>query len=390
MRDEETVGRDLAKEMGDACKVANQNLVTAKAWALLSLLEVALNNAIVEGTPTEAALFAERLVACTASLCESAAIQNLGLVGAVTNGMFAVRSQKQPIVARQKLDFVFNNVSNKVLYFIEVDENWSVLGKNSFVLVYGSKAASQFPLVEFSFGAPQYDIKIWPDKGPFSEDQKVHVGACFDLAIPIPATVNIEGRMLRRNENGNVVVLSEPVRSFVSCPESSPPQAASIASPFVALARRVLPGLFTTSVMAGDIAVKSNIGSPFDFSIFGPAGANPVGTLTWVTPPPATPTAGIPFSVSVLARSGDGRPMELVLVDLYFIGNNGLPAGADLTGDLSSYTVELTGSLGVATFPDQGATGPTLGKAGGYNVCARASIPGFTFADLCTAVNVKN
>jgi hypothetical protein len=82
--------------------------------------------------------------------------------------------------------------------------------------------------------------------------------------------------------------------------------------------------------------------------------------------------------------------MELVLVELYFIGNNGLPAGADLTGDLSSYTVELTGSLGVATFPDQGATGPTLGKAGGYNVCARASIPGFTFADLCAAVNVKN
>jgi hypothetical protein len=77
MKAEESLGRAQAKELGDACKAANQAGVTAKAWDLLSLLEFALDNTLVEGTPAQAALFADRLVACTTSLCETAAIQNL-------------------------------------------------------------------------------------------------------------------------------------------------------------------------------------------------------------------------------------------------------------------------------------------------------------------------
>jgi hypothetical protein len=81
--------------------------------------------------------------------------------------------------------------------------------------------------------------------------------------------------------------------------------------------------------------------------------------------------------------------MERVLVTLYVLNNQGVPAGAVLSGDFESYTLERNGMEGIAVFPDDGPP-PSLGKAGGYRICARGSLGGFTFTDACSGlINAK-
>jgi hypothetical protein len=75
-----------------------------------------------------------------------------------------------------------------------------------------------------------------------------------------------------------------------------------------------------------------------------------------------------------------------VLVTVFIFNNQGVPAGAVLSGDLSAYTEERDGVQGIATFDNV-----IVGKPGGYTVCAAGTLAGFTFAEACSNLfNVRN
>jgi hypothetical protein len=386
-RTEEAIARPIIRDMGTACTNANQALVASYAWNLLGMVETALDGNLIIGTAAQTAAFVGRLVACTTSLCEAAAVPSINFTSAVSPyGIFAVRSDDvNPAIARGAVPFTdVSGQSNAALWGVEVDFPWSVVTSANPVLVYGGPVVSGgLTLKEIGLGNVQYLLNVLPDAGEFL-DGALHVGACFAKEVTIPPSANgLEARMQREG-----VLLEEDVPGF--CPPDAGPQAASIIAPFVAFARRVMPASIT-SLLVADTKVRVVGGTPLDFSTFAPVAAETLGTLEWLSVPPAVVVAGDALGeIKVKALSGAGTPMEKVRIELYIAGNQGTPAGAVLLGDIESYTQERSGVLGVATFPDEGADGTSVGKAGGYTICARGFLSGFAFTDICTSFNARN
>jgi hypothetical protein len=164
-------------------------------------------------------------------------------------------------------------------------------------------------------------------------------------------------------------------------------QSASLLGTALDAARALLPrSLF--AALFSDRQAPSLGGTPLNFSRFAPVAAQVEGSLEWVTSPPDVVVEGTSLGVlQVRALSGAGTPIEKVVVTLSIRANQGVPAGAVLGGDTSSRTDE---ARGVATFPDEGAAPPSLGKPGGYLVCANASLTGYTFSEACVEVHVRN
>ena len=69
--------------------------------------------------------------------------------------------------------------------------------------------------------------------------------------------------------------------------------------------------------------------------------------------------------------------MERVRVNVYIKKNRGIPAGAVLIGNTSGYTNEIDGTV---TIDDL-----TIRKPGGYTICVRGELNGFTFQEVCSA-----
>jgi hypothetical protein len=367
----------LLARLQPACASGDAPTVTVTAWDLLSASERFINERTT-GDPSLGSLIVNELLACTSSLCSSAAMPGIDFTPALgTGGLFAVRNNDMlPAIARDVIPFTdFSGDARTALWGIEVTAPWSVITATSHVLVYGGPVLNGLTLQELSIGDLQYKLDVFPDRGEFVGDD-LHVSTCFNGLVDLPSgTVGLEPRMRREG-----VVLEDYQPGF--CPPLSAAQSASLLGPLVSIAKRILPAALTNRFFLPRITVVG--GTPLDFSRFAPVASLSNGHLEFVSGPDAVVTENQSIgNIQVLAVSGDGTPMEKVLVNLYLVTNNGEPAGAILSGDLTSYTQEHIGMWGIAAFPDDGRI-VTVGKPGGYRVCATGVLAGFTFPDVCS------
>lgn len=376
---------DLVRQIRDACSAGVQTTVTAVSWQVLGMIETLLETGY-SGDASVGSSLANELLACTSSLCLTSALPGIDFTGAFGGtGLFAVRSGGMlPAIARAAVPFTDpGGNANTALWGVAVDQGWDVVTSANPVLVYGMPTTSGPVYQELNLGGLRYELNVFPDAGEFL-DGALHVGLCFEstVELPIVAGADSEGRVQR-----NGVVLENWNPTF--CPASGANlSTASLFAPVASVARALVPARFRALFMRGGVPVIG--GTPLDFSIFAPVAANTAGTLEFVTPPPAVVVAGQPIGViEVRARSGNGTPMERVKVTLSIKTNFGVPAGAEISGDLESYTGERAGEEGIATFPDDG-TSVIVGKAGGYRVCADGELSGFTFTQVCYAINARN
>ena len=374
-RTHEGAAVDLVTAIKDACVAGNQANTTAKSWQLLALMETALNTQHADDLVAGSTL-ANKLLACTGSLCATAALPGINFAGPFGNaGLFAVRgANADDAIARGTQAFTdFQGQPNTALWGVEVDAPWPTVTGVPVVLVYGAPENS-LALAELNIGSLRYDLKTYPDVA--FADFQLHVGVCFGSDVNLPAVGGTQPEARMRREG---VLLGEYVPGF--CPA---PQQASILGSFKAIARALLPSAW----FAGDTKVRVIGGTPLDFSRFAPVASNVNGTLQFAQLPNANVTEGQSIGqVQVRARTGDGTAMEQVEVRLFLLNNQGVPAGAVLSGDSISLTLEQNG--GVATFPDDGNV-LRVGKPGGYSLCASATGDGFTFANVCTVIHAKN
>jgi hypothetical protein len=374
----------LVKDLTAACNAGNAPIVRTVSILLLNLVETALNSDR-GGNPAIGSDFVNAVLACTASLCNSAILPGIDFSIALSPfGLFAVRTTgTNSVLARGAIPFAdFQGNPNSAQWGVEVDLPWNqVTFVNPTILYGGPVLQAGVSLDELGIGDLQYRMDVFPDAGQFL-DGALHVSVCFAADVDVPASsVGLEARMQREG-----VVLEEHVPGF--CPVSTA-QTASVISPFVALAKRVLPATLR-SVLFADTRVRVVGGTPLDFSRFAPIAAQTDGTLEFVTTPPSVVTEGVPLpTIQVLARSGNGTPMEVVDVTLSLRRNNGVPAGAVLSGDKQSPTREQNGLQGIATFPDDGNL-LIVGKPGGYLLCANGILDQFTFEEICAAFHARN
>jgi hypothetical protein len=378
---EQKTAQDIIKLIGDGCSAGNQTAVAAQSWQLLSLMETVLD-AQRAGSPAAGSQLANKLIACTSSLCNAAALPGINFVPALsTYGLFAIRGNNSTdALARGAQPFVdFQGKANSARWGVEVSQPWPAVTGVPMIVVYGGPENTLL-LAELNIGSLRYDLKTWPDVA-FAEGS-LHVGTCFASEIELPEVAGANSTARMRREG---ILLETATPGF--CPP--PVQSASIFGSFASLARKLLPTAIADNFLAGEKASGVG-GTAADFSRFAPVAADAHGRVEFVVGPNPVVIAGQSIGViQVRARSGDGTPMERALITLTIRGNNGEPAGADLTGDLTSYTLELNG--GIATFPDNGGAPVVVGKAGGYRLCATGSQAGFVFGEICSDVfNARN
>lgn len=379
---EQKVAQNQIQTMSSDCRNGDQAAVTSDAWALLRYMETTLD-AGRAGDPGVGSSLVNGLLACTTSYCEVPPNPIIPFAGALSSqGLFAVRSgSMKPAIARNPVHFSdIEGTDIAAIWGVEVDQPWLAVTFTDPVIVYGHPVTSNgLPLSEASIGNIQYKLDVYPDAGLFL-DGALHVGACFSPeAVYDDGTHPYEARLQREG-----VLLETATPGFCGS-AVAPLQSASMLGSFFSLAREYVAPLFGLDYATkGAPAVG---GTPLDFSRFAPVAANTNGSLHFLTQPDPTPTETQPIgTITVLALSGAGTPMEKVLVTLSIQNNQGVPAGAVLGGSLSAYTQELAGEQGIATFTDV-----TVGKPGGYTICATAWLNGFTFAQDCSNLfNVKN
>jgi hypothetical protein len=367
----------LIARLQTSCGAGNQTQTTAIAWQLLEIMEFVLDRNR-EGPASIGNLVAGPLLACVISLCDSSQLPAIDFAPSLSHeGLFAIRrTGTQPAVARDATPFIdFEGLANAALWGVEVDLPWSQVTGTNPVLVYGLPGGPTLPLSDVGIGGLQYDLNVFPDAGEFV-DGALHVSVCFSALVTLPIVGGLDAGPRMQREN---VLLEDHQPSF--CPLSSI-QSASLFGPVASLVRRILPSSRSSALFATRIGVIG--GTPLDFSRFSPVAANVSGYLEFVQGPNPIVIEGQPIGdILVRARSGAGTPMEKVLITLTLVTNNGVPAGAVLSGDVASYSEERNGEEGVASFPDDGLP-PSVGKPGGYRLCATGELAGYTFPTICS------
>ncbi|MHB1170701.1 MAG: hypothetical protein ACYC28_15605 [Longimicrobiales bacterium] len=380
---ERRTAQETMRALSSTCTAGDATRLTESAIAMLHAIE-SVADAGRGGDALVGSRLANALLACTTgSGCTSGAVPNLDLVDALTHsaGMFRIYtgSMALPAVARGIVPFVdFDGNQNAALFGVELSDGWSWTAANggtSLVLLYGAPILEGgLDLLEPGFGDLQYDVKRWPTLGPFVDDDIVHVGACFttEVALPHDHETN-ESTQPRMQREGTLLSAYSPT----FCPPVDTPVQASIAGSFATLTRAVLPGRLLT--MFSDVRTPRIGGSALDFSRFAPVAADVQGRLEMVNGPISVATAGQSIgNIVIRAMSGGGTPMERVQVTLYVFGNSGVPAGAVLVGEASGYTIEDDGTVSL--------DGLTITKPGGYTICARGELNGFSFSEACSGL----
>lgn len=386
-------GRDqntLAGDLDRACKAGHADGVRQAAIGLLAAIETALDGG-ASISPSVGGNLANALLACTQGLCNLNQLPNpaIDFTKAFDDaGTFAIRHglSAVPVVARDWVEFTDYEKhpstatrTNWALWGIDVDAAWSVVAKADPILIYGGPA-NTLETGDPGIGDLQYDFKRWPVAGQFQDD-KLHVWVCFasadGAALPHPSSgVEPKGRMQREG-----ILLSEYEPNCSQYEQTI--RSASLVAPILNLVRGVLPRNLFAFALRNDTRTPHVGGSPLDFSVFAPVGADTEGTLDWVVAPPATVVAGESISptMKVAAFSGSGTPMEKVKVIIEVQKNSGTPAGA-FVSDSAAITLETDG---IASFP-----GAAINKPGGYTVCATGQLTGFTFEPVCATFQARN
>ncbi|HEU5208627.1 MAG TPA: hypothetical protein VFU06_04380 [Longimicrobiales bacterium] len=375
--------QETVRSLADACTVGNTTLVTELAVALLGSME-ALADAGRGGDALVGSRLANALLACTSGEgCTAAALPDIDLSAALSlpAGLFRIYTgdMAAPAIARGLVPFVdFDGNQNAALFGVELSGGWSWTAANGgtpLVLLYGAPVVEGgLDLLEPGFGGLQYDVKRWPRPGPFVGDDIVHVGACFTSEVTLPHDHETnESAQPRMQREGTLLSAYSPT----FCPPGDVPQQASLLGPIATLTRSVLPARWLA--MLSDVRTPRVGGSALDFSRFAPVAADAEGRLEMLSGPASVATLGQSIGTIVIrALSGGGTPMERVRVTLYVFGNSGVPAGAVLVGDPSGYTIENDGTVAIA--------GLTINKTGGYTICARGELSGFTFSEACSGL----
>jgi len=350
--------------------------VTQHAIDLLRGIEYMLD-AGRGGDPVTGSRLANALLACiTATNCAASDVPGLDFVGALSNGgLFAVRfgDSAAPAIARAVLPFIdFANQPNSARFGVELDQEWSwtaANGGSQIVLLYGKPLVSGgLNLQETGIGGLQYEFNRWPKTGPFASDNIVHVGVCFasEIELPDDAATGLSTQP-RIQREGTLLTQRNPT----FCAGQT--QTASVFAPVANLTKSLLRSAgFTFGVKTPAIG-----GSALDFSRFAPVAANPNGASQLLVQPPAVvaPNASL-GPITVRAASGGGTAIERVHVTVYILNNRGEPAGAVLVGNPSAFTNESTGTAVI--------DGLSIKKTGGYTLCARAELDGFSFQIACS------
>jgi hypothetical protein len=325
-------------------------------------------------------------------------------------GIFSVRgASTQSIIARGVVSFVdFDDLDNDALWGLATTApSWAGATGVSLTLFHGAPTvASSLALEERSFGDLGYDLHTFPDLPGFAADGTVHVGVCYAAEVLAPhedgddtkptlaGRLQREGTVLQGYDFGQV------------CPtwRGGLIQQSAFLETAVRGMRALAEWAFVPQPLHAyfsDRRISGTGGTPIDFSTFAPIAAKTGGRLVFVTEP-GDGVSGEPLSpIRVQALSGEGTPMELVLIELFVGGNEGEPAGAtfcdpedtdpDGCEEPSEFTVEALDGYGtLAEFTDA-----TLFKAGGYRICARvlggAGAVDFDFTPVCSGLfNVKN
>ena len=387
-RPEQQEASERLRTLRNTCAAGDREGSAAIAWGVLELMEHVLEGGR-GGSPAVGASLARGLLACTVTLCAPVGLPELALAPALgPGGLFAVRGGGSvPVLARDWIAFTdLEGRPNRGRWGIEVDRPWHEVTGVSRTLFLGGPVSGSAPLAldERPVGNVQYDLKRFPTPGFFRFDA-LHVGVCLESPVALPHAGGDRNRPslapLMQREG---VLLEFHAPRFCEAEAAGPSfHQASLGSGVVAMARS-LASLFRAPELRDDRLVRGLGGSARDFSRFAPVAAVPEGTLEFLAGPPEVVAVGEPIGpIRVRARSGNGTPVERVLVTLTIENNQGLPAGADLVGDRSAYTVELPGAEGVATLPGPGGI-LSVGKAGGYILCAEASLEGFAFERVCT------
>lgn len=372
---ERRTAQEVMRGLASACSAGDAVLTSQYAIQLLGMIETTLE-ADRGGDPVVGSRLVNALLACTTVHgCSSAGLPGVDFVGALsTAGLFALHtgSSGAPAIARDAIPFTdFSNNQNSALFGAELTAGWSwtqVNGGVPLVLLYGNPVPSQ----QTGFGALKYDFQRWPHTGDFVADDLVHVGVCFAQEVELPHDPVTDKSTQPRMKRGNTL-LSSYTPTF--CPPTT--QNASLLASITAFAKTVLR---STGFMAlGDIRTPVIGGSPIGWSHFSPEAANVEGRLVMLDGPAAVTNVGQSIGpIRIQALSGDPVPMERVLVTLYIYNNSGAPAGAVLVGNASGYTGEGDGTVVI--------DGLSIDKAGGYTICARGELTGFTFAEACSSL----
>lgn len=373
--------RDLVGAISDACAAGDFNAVESLSWNGLGMVE-ALVDAGRGGAPAVGASFVNGLVDCIENGCEPSADNDIDVLGALSaTGLFGVRGDDQHwVLSREAVAFTdFDGRTNHARWGLEVTENWPVVTSTPQVLLYGAPLVTGgTPVQDVSFGDLQFDMNRFPvPPGHRYPDGSLQVGICFEQEITLPHLDGDENKpVLEPRMQREAVLLEAREPSF--CTQAFPQvQSASLLGSLGSMVTRPLMALFVTDRKAPSLG-----GTPLEFSRFAPVAANVLGSLEFVTQPNAVNVEGQPIGeIRVRARSGGGTPMEKVEITLSIRANQGIPAGAVLSGDIVSDTDE---SQGIAVFPDDGGQPVSVGKPGGYLLCANGAMLGFTFPEVCS------
>lgn len=377
---------DAVSVMGTACKNGNTSATNAAAWDVLGLVD-ALVNAGKGGDPLVGSRLLNALIACTKGLCVSADLESplidfqpalgpLGLFGVRTEGSL-------PIVARNPMPFGAG-IANSARWGVE-SSNWKtvIAGQNNTkIIIFGAPAPVLVQLQDAGIGNLQFNLNRFPGTGQFA-DGELHVGACFATEYVLPHIDGDENKphMPERIQRNSVLLETLPAGPTF-CGQNNL-QTASIFGGAASFLRNLVPETWRL-VFFGDRSVTVVGGTPLDFSTFSAVTAQADGFLEMLQGPDSVVVKGESIgNIKIAAKSGAGTPMEKVKITLSVYNNQGVPAGAELSGTIEGYTSEDDGTV---TFSEA-----VLGKAGGYIICANGELSGFTFEQACSPLfHVRN
>ena len=318
------------------------------------------------------------LLACISSVnCDPAAVPGIDFVGALSpGGLFAVRfgDSRAPAIARNDLPFIdFASHQNAARFGVEINQgtSWAAANQSKIVLLYGRPLVEGgLDLKETGIGGLQYEFNRWPKLGPFASDNLVHVGVCFREEIELPddpvTGASAQPRMQRES-----TLLSPREPTF--CSSATNLQKASVLGPLGSLARSLLS---SAGIAMFGVKTPAIGGSALDFSRFAPVAANPNGSAQFLKGPPSVvkPNASL-GPITIRVATGRGTGIERARVTVYIKQNKGVPAGAVLSGNPTGFTDEASGTVVI--------DGLRIAKPGGYTLCARAELDGFSFEVGC-------